>query len=492
MKISDLTIKNYKQFKDLSLELTYPKGHEKEGQPLDKICIIGQSGTGKTNLLNIIKNSVIDFTESPTPYKPFPELNNSNEDEYITNSFITKNQTKLNTLFTHSESKINYENINILENERTYFVGIEKEAKLLKKENSSSLKEMSNTDKTLLDGLNKQRKQIESLGISYYGLEKFSKEIENIDLEIAKLNEKYTKEETISETLNKFKSGNFIDRTIVNINNENTISWELLKSKIDNYQNEYTKYNNTLTNKLIENDTYSKDDYIKDIQEWKDKNANTLETISDKLNYILKKFNLELTKIDENQKNFTDLIIKDLSNDNIIDYENLSTGTKNLLSTFIPLKIYEPKDSIILIDEPEISFYPDIQKELIFLYTDIGENNQLIVATHSPIIASSFEPWEIVELKFDDDNQIYREKYYEEKDENHIDNYILDPRMLTWTGILTDIFDLKEDSNFSIREKALMEYATLKAEIKALDTQEKKLEKLPELQKLSKKLGLDS
>ena len=41
MKISNLTIKNYKQFKDLTLDLTYPKGHDNEGQPLDKICIIG-------------------------------------------------------------------------------------------------------------------------------------------------------------------------------------------------------------------------------------------------------------------------------------------------------------------------------------------------------------------------------------------------------------------------------------------------------------------
>jgi ABC-type lipoprotein export system ATPase subunit len=34
--------------------LTYPEGHEKAGQPLDKVCFIGQSGTGKTSLLKII------------------------------------------------------------------------------------------------------------------------------------------------------------------------------------------------------------------------------------------------------------------------------------------------------------------------------------------------------------------------------------------------------------------------------------------------------
>jgi len=45
MKIQNLEIRNYKQFTDLKLDLIYPKGHTKEGQPLDKICIIGQSGT---------------------------------------------------------------------------------------------------------------------------------------------------------------------------------------------------------------------------------------------------------------------------------------------------------------------------------------------------------------------------------------------------------------------------------------------------------------
>ena len=194
--------------------------------------------------------------------------------------------------------------------------------------------------------------------------------------------------------------------------------------------------------------------------------------------------------INEDIKSYEELKIKDLSNNTIIEYDNLSTGTKNLLSTFIPLKSHKPKDSIILIDEPEMSFYPNIQRQLTDLYMGVGENNQLIMATHSPLIASSFEPWEVVELKFDKDNQIYREKYYEGV--NHIDNYTVDPRMLTWTGILTDVFDLTEDSNFSFREKKLMEYATLKAEIKAIEDISQKEEKFKELKKISKILGLNN
>ena len=434
MKIQYLEICNYKQFTDLKLDLTYPKGHPKEGEPLDKICIIGQSGTGKTNLLEIVKKSVIDFSEQPTDsYLPFSEfVGEGNDDRYIRSKFITELSNSLETLFNSKNSKIKCEiAINTLYNEKNYFVSAFKSTTHLKNNN-----------------------------------------IEN---------------ETISEALNTLKSNNFINKTIININ-ESSNSFELLKMRIESYEKNHTDYMKTLMNKLFNNDLYTKENSKEDMKNWEKENENILDTISDKLNSILNKFNLELTKIDENQKSFTDLIIKDLSNGNIIEYDNLSTGTQNLISTFTPLKIHSPKDSIILIDEPENSFYPDIQKELIDLYMEVGTNNQLIVATHSPIIASSFEPWEVVELKFDENNQIYRELYY--KDDNHIDNYFLDPRMLTWTSILTNVFDMKENSNFSFREEKLMEYGALKVTIKNTVDKEEKKRKFKELQKLSRLLGL--
>jgi len=55
MKISQIDITEYNPFKNLTLDLTYPKGHPKEGKPLDKVCFLGQSGTGKTSLLNLIR-----------------------------------------------------------------------------------------------------------------------------------------------------------------------------------------------------------------------------------------------------------------------------------------------------------------------------------------------------------------------------------------------------------------------------------------------------
>jgi len=129
MKISYLHIRNYKQFLDLELDLTYPKGHEKAGQPLDKICIIGQSGTGKTNLLDIIKKSLVDFSEQPkNSYLPFSEfVGKDTDDRYITTKFKLFDNKIAETLFTLDESHIHGE-VDFLDNEKNYFVSTDRYA----------------------------------------------------------------------------------------------------------------------------------------------------------------------------------------------------------------------------------------------------------------------------------------------------------------------------------------------------------------------------
>ena len=53
MKISKLNIEQYKHLENLDFDFTYQTG-ERKGQPLDKICFIGQSATGKTSLLELL------------------------------------------------------------------------------------------------------------------------------------------------------------------------------------------------------------------------------------------------------------------------------------------------------------------------------------------------------------------------------------------------------------------------------------------------------
>ncbi len=520
MKILELNINNYKQFKNLSLDLTYPQGHEKEGQALDKICIIGQSGTGKTNLLNIIKKSTVDFSKEISTYKPFNKFSGEKtDDKYISSTFVTSSNIEVKTLFTESSSKIESTDSKELlfqENEKNYFVGTKDYSKKIVLNNETKKLEepivYDYEDRKLINSLERKKIElkIEKLGSkdedNYHVAKTFTESLYNINPSykathkineinnlIESINSKYQRKEDINTSIENIKNKNLTDKYIVNIN-EGEYHWSKMKEKIQDYVSLKNQFKTTYSNKLLDDDNYSKEDYRNDFLNWEEKNENLLNKISKPLNEILIKFNLELAKIDENQSSYNDFKIKDLSNDNILEYDDLSTGTKNLLSTFIPLKTYSPNDSIVLIDEPEMSFYPNIQQNLIELYSSVGENNQLIVATHSPIIASSFEPWEIVELKFDENNQIFRELYFEKENhiENHIDNYTLDPRMLTWTGILTDVFDLKEDSNFTFREKALMKYATLKEEIKKVKDNKLKKEKIEEILVLSKKLGLNN
>ena len=58
MKISKLHIEQFRHLENLEFDFTYPEDFhivEKRGKPLDKICFIGQSATGKTGLLELIE-----------------------------------------------------------------------------------------------------------------------------------------------------------------------------------------------------------------------------------------------------------------------------------------------------------------------------------------------------------------------------------------------------------------------------------------------------
>lgn len=460
MKIEKIEIKDYKQFKNLKLDLTYPKGHKKAGKPLDKICIIGQSGVGKTNLLEIIRAKL--YTNS-VKAKIIQEKNSDSEEIYFSgvNKVCPKDK----------------------QDDAKYIDRIKKNIKFFLLDKAPLFILISIlTSISLFINYFIQNKLLESI----IDLFSFLIGIFSISLIIIII---------LTFIMDNIKD--IFDVTSKYINNKyyielNENAWSLVKERIDNYSTERKEYKDRKSEQLLNIDSnYEKEDFQRDVKEWDNKNENILDEISNELNKILNKFNLELFKIDKKTKKYNDLTIKDLSNGNIIDYDDLSTGTKNIISTFIPLKIYNPKDSIILIDEPENSFYPDIQRMLTELYMDVGENNQLIFATHSPLIASSFEPWEVVELKFDKNNQVYRELYYDDKnDERHVDNYFLNPQLLTWTGILVDIFDMKEDSNSLEREKALMRYIRLEREVKEIKDKNLKKEKFEELMKLSDLLGL--
>lgn len=171
-----------------------------------------------------------------------------------------------------------------------------------------------------------------------------------------------------------------------------------LLDKLNKYDSEYDDYLQELPRKLKDRNP---DEVVAELKKWSLENSNPRVQIAKYLNKKLKDFNL---KIDEEWAK-GGILIKNLQNGDI-SLEGLSTGTKQTLLTAIVLYLLETKNKTILFDEPENSLFPDIQRTLINYYTELAPEAQFFFATHSPLIASQFEPCERFILSFDEKGNI--------------------------------------------------------------------------------------
>ena len=100
----------------------------------------------------------------------------------------------------------------------------------------------------------------------------------------------------------------------------------------------------------------------------------------------------EISKDENSMPIFTD------SSGKKFGINELSSGEKQLFLRTLAIKMLEPENSIIMIDEPELSLHPKWQQKIIDVYKKIGKNNQIILATHSPHILGSVEKENIILL----------------------------------------------------------------------------------------------
>ncbi|RZJ48041.1 MAG: ATP-binding protein, partial [Flavobacterium sp.] len=175
--------------------------------------------------------------------------------------------------------------------------------------------------------------------------------------------------------------------------------WLLLLQEILEYRKKLNQKLSELVNKgLLSNTEKLTSEYKK----WQKDNPNKLESFSNKFNPLLEKLNLQVDLVNTEYS----IPILNKRTEETISIQNTSTGTKGLLLTFLPLFKLNTKDSIILIDEPERSLFPDMQMDLMDHYQKLAPEAQFIVATHSPFIAASFEPDERFILYFDEEGKV--------------------------------------------------------------------------------------
>ena len=120
----------------------------------------------------------------------------------------------------------------------------------------------------------------------------------------------------------------------------------------------------------------------------------------------------------------------------------LSSGEKQLFLRTLAIKMLEPENSIIMIDEPELSLHPKWQQKIVDVYKKIGKNNQIILATHSPHILGSVKKESII-LLVKNKNGVVEVR----TGENFGNSY-----GQTMERILGDIMGLETDRNPSVHE----------------------------------------
>lgn len=434
MKLTELHIKDYNQFEDFKLDLTYPEGHPKAGQALDKVCFIGQSGTGKTSLIELLMESVL-LTAKLSNYTFHKQQNNA----YSIN--LTKNNKRL-----YSTHKLSLRYNNSIE------LSLEQNENYEKQDSNENdeIPFFIKFDNVTPDILEFFQNRFNIIGFPCDS----NSYVENISRDFLKIFPIALTEDSNLKT-----------------------TWALInKSIIEDRELEIKK--SLEISKALQNPQLTNEDILKAREEffnWRKNSPNPIVDLAENfLDKILNRFNLKVkTELDFERKEDIETIKIQTRQGEDIPFDALSTGTKQVILTALPLYGLKPEKAIILFDEPERSLYPDIQKEIVDFYTSMAKESQFFFATHSPLIASSFEPWEIVELKFNEKGKVYQEQYYEGK--KHVDNYIINPQYLTWTGILQKVFDLEQESN-PLRDRQLIELATLESKLKhnALSLEKKK------------------
>lgn len=305
MKIKEINIKELKGFKDFKLSF------EKENKVLDLVVFIGSNGTGKTTLLEVIK----DFFE---------------------NKFIQNLNVECDMYFNDTEKKaIN----NSVANSWSVFEVLAN----FKNEKKDSF------NYSLINSLEVLPK------IIYLPART---DFENV--------------QTRTNTL--LKEYNFIN--IVDTN-----EFRDIPSYITTRRNYLSNTNDNMTMKEIN------------------------ENLSNEINNIFKILDLNvkfigLSKDEKGTPIFTN------SSDAEFDINGLSSGEKQIFLRTLSIKMLEPVNSIILIDEPEISLHPKWQQRIVEVYKKIGKNNQIIIATHSPHILGSVDKDSIFLLTKDEKGYI--------------------------------------------------------------------------------------
>ena len=384
MFLKSIHIKNYNEIDDLFLDLTYPAGHEKVGKPLEKICIIGDNGTGKTTILELMRDAI--YASENIENDSITSSIKNNDKAVITFNFFTEKQ--INGKAADSKFPV------------FHFP-------------TSSPFFPSNLEETL---------------------------------RIKTAHQYPLPDEEVS---------------VVHDSGGTTAVYE--KKKI--------------TKDIL----YYKKKFFEQI-----KKQGEYGDFGKHLNFLLWYFGVELnTAINFDTFDEAALLSLKAKDDTVIPIDNWKPKVRDLIYTVLPLYTNPPERGVVLIDEAERALYPRTQGLMMPFYQAVCPDMQFVVTTYSPVIISSFEPWEVIELQFNEKGKVERKPYYE--GENRMDNYKIYPGYLRWDSLYRKLFGMIGESHDK-RTEGLMKLAKLDIELKHTEDKAKKKELFKKYEKIAELL----
>jgi predicted ATP-dependent endonuclease of OLD family len=410
MKISNIYIKNFEQFQDVELDFTNPD----TGLPVEKVCLIGRNGTGKSKILRMLNWVFHSVLPSLKDSQRLPNLG-TNPDARVIFKMLHRNKPILIIYF---KLQVDIAKIETLDkNEELTLI--------------NDLLELSTTEEI------KQR-------IKDFDLIESSRHIDFLK----ELIPGYSSTDLVIYSPDESKSNGYLnikDVPETNVNDAQTLFqnlpvfvevssdtvndfWKLLVFNMRKREEERTEYET-----LPENINKTKANLIKEFDQLAPK---ILEHLANIWNEILDSAGLEFDVKGANNpyqlKDNLKAYIKLKKSSQIIKYNELSTGIRNFIFRIGHIySLYFNRQidrGFLLIDEPENGLFPDFLFDLMKIYQKIvldktGNNNtQMFFATHNPIIAAQFKPFERIILDWNDDAtvKVYRGVAPEGDDPNDV------------------------------------------------------------------------
>jgi AAA15 family ATPase/GTPase len=404
MKIAWIRIKGFQQFEDTFLDFRDPA----TGKALDKICLIGRNGTGKSTILELLYrcllqpgNDVYLEKEGINLWRGLCaiKIEIANESFIFILTGIVSPLESFNHAFLYRSELESLDNWFELAFETlqsgmaiAYFTSkshIIVESPFHQYEDSfDNLIGLGHDDNDLL---------------VYCPAESAKNNLININ-DVPDVN--------LNQALKMFQ---FLPFNHVISNQNISDFWRLLIFLLKKRENDRELYETEVANL-----DKSKKQLI---EEFNVGNPDILKTISDLWNEILDKAGLRFDY--ENAKmpiQLTDNLHAYITSKigERVNYNKLSTGIRNFIFRFGHIKtLYFNrgiKRGLLLVDEPENSLFPDFLLDIISRYEEVttdkngDRNTQMFFATHSPIIASQFKPEERIILEWDEDGSVKARK----------------------------------------------------------------------------------